>query len=116
MSEPGERRLDSGAPWAARASASGPWSLPRALVVAVGIGLLAALGWATLRSVFDITVGTLVVTALGGWGIGASLRRASASPILAALLALAAWLAALLLAWVVAMAILPESTRPLGDR
>src|SRR6187402_1059518 len=117
MREPGERRLDRARPGSRLRSATpAPWSLARAIVVALGVGLVAALVWATLRSILDITIGSLVVAALGGWGIGASLRRAGASPLLAALLSLAAWLTALLLAWLMAMAILPESARPFLDR
>jgi hypothetical protein len=117
MTEPGERRLDGPSlSIGQRARSTRAWSPARAILAAVGVGLLAATAWALLRSVFDITIGSLVVAALGGWGIGASVRRGGVAPLVAAVLALAAWIVALLLAWLVAMAILPASTRPLGDR
>src|SRR5262245_56451432 len=117
MSEPGERRLDGGPmPTRTGAPSSEPWSRPRAIAAALAVGLVAALTWALLRSVLDISVGSLVVAALGGWGIGACLRRAATSPVVAALLALGTWVVSLLLAWFVAMAILPGSSRALADR
>jgi hypothetical protein len=120
MTEPGERRLDTAPPSReARDETSRPtgtWSPVLALIVALGVALVTAIAWAILRSVLDITVGSLVVTAFGGWGIGAALRRGGISPVVAAGLAVAAWVAAMLLAWLVAMAILPGSDRSLGER
>lgn len=116
MTEPGERRPAGAEAWTARQVVPEPWSKLRATVVAAGAGVLAAVAWAMLRSVFDITIGSLVVAALGGWAVGASLRRGGASSGLAVLLSVAAWMVALLLAWLVAMAVLPESTRSLLDR
>jgi hypothetical protein len=86
------------------------------LLVALAAGLIAALAWAVLRSVLDITIGSLVVAAVGGWAIGSSLRRAGSGVLPTLVLAVAAWLFGLLLAWLVAMAILPESTRSLAER
>jgi hypothetical protein len=87
-----------------------------AVLQALAIGLLAAAGWAFLRGILGITVGSVVVAGLGGWGIGVCLRRARLSPWLAAGLGAAAWLAGLLLAWLLAMAILPGSSRTLPER
>jgi hypothetical protein len=117
MTEPGERRPAS-APMPPRRTAGRPaaWSTARAVAVAVAAALMAAMAWAVLRSVFDVTIGSLVVATLGGWGIGASLRRAGASSLLAVLLGAGAWVVGLLLAWLVAMVVLPGSTRPLVDR
>jgi hypothetical protein len=117
MTEPGEWRPAS-VPTPPPRSAIGPrrWSLGRAIAVALGAALIAAAAWAVLRSIFDVTIGSLVVAALGGWGIGASLRRAEGARLLAALLGAGAWIASLLLAWLVAMAVLPESSRALVDR
>jgi hypothetical protein len=116
MTEPGEQRPADVSPRSRRARTEAPWSRARAIVSALAVGLLGASIWAILRSVLDITVGSLVIAALGGWGIGACLRRADGSPLVAGLLAAAAWLAGLLLAWVLAMTLLAGSTRPILDR
>jgi hypothetical protein len=88
------------------------------VLVALAAGSAAAVAWALLRSVLDISVGSLVVAALGGWAIGGSLRRgvSGASAPLAAALGAVGWLSSLVLAWLVAMAVLPESTRSLTER
>lgn len=119
MTEPGERRPPTATAWTpTRVSDETPWSRSRSVLVALAAGLGAAVAWALLRSVLDITVGSLVVAALGGWAIGRSLRHsvAGGSSWLAGGLAAAGWLASLLLSWVVAMAILPESSRSLPER
>lgn len=101
-------------------------ALARALLLGAGTGLLVALAAALLRSVLDVTVGLLALAAVGGWAVGAAVRqgawggmahRASAAPeAIGCLLGAAAWVASLVLAWVVAMAILPGSARTLPER
>lgn len=73
-----------------------------------------------------MTVGLLVVAAAGGWAVGASVRRGawagmrhrpSAAPeVMGLLLGAATWVVALVMGWLVAMAILPASARSFGDR
>jgi hypothetical protein len=117
MTEPGEQRPASTPTLPPRtAVGQARWSMARAMAMALVAALAAAMAWAVLRSIFDVTIGSLVVAALGGWGIGASLRRAGAMPLLAGVLGLGAWVAGLLLAWLVAMAVLPASSRALVDR
>lgn len=118
MTEPGERRPPTATPWLPTRAPAVPWSRGRAVIVALAAALVAASVWALLRSVLDISIGSFVVAALGGWAIGASFRRSvtSAAAPLAAVLAAVGWLTSLLLAWLVAMAVLPESTRTLAER
>ena len=87
-----------------------------AILQAVVVGLLAALAWAALRSILDVTVGALAIAGLGGWGMGSILHRGDRGPWVAAALGCAAWLTGLLLAWLLAMAILPGSSRTLPER
>jgi len=122
MREPGERprqgRLSPMVP--ARGSQHRPRSTPRSIALAVLLAFAAALGaasaWAIMRGLLELGPGSLVVAALGGWAIGAAVRLAHGPPLLAALLASAAWLAGLLLTWLLAMAILPGSTRTFAER
>jgi hypothetical protein len=118
MTEPGERRPPTATPWVPTRALAVPWSRGRAVLVALAAGLAAATVWALLRSILDISIGSIVVAALGGWAIGASLRRSTttAAAPLATVLAAVGWLTSLLLAWLVAMAILPESTRTFAER
>jgi hypothetical protein len=87
-----------------------------AVLVAAAAGIASALAWSVLRAVLELGPGSLVVAALGGWGIGTSLRQAGGSPILAAIIGGLVWLAGLLLTWLLAMAILPGSTRTFPER
>lgn len=85
-----------------------------------------ALVYALLRSVLDLTSGLIAVAAGGGWVIGAGVRagawggmahRASGVPVaLAMVLGSVAWVASLLGAWLMAMAILPGSSRSFPER
>ena len=118
MPEPGERRPPGGTPpTAARPSRSETWQRlrPRSRAAAVGeallIALLAALAWGLLKGILELVVGLLAVAALGGWAIGAVLYQVRAAPPLAAGIAALAWLAGLVTTWLVAMAILPGSSR-----
>ena len=91
------------------------WSPLVSLLVAIAIGFVAALGWSILRGILELSVGLLVVSALGGWGIGAVLRRGLPSRPLALLLSAGAWVASLALTWLVTRITLP-SDRDLAER
>jgi hypothetical protein len=126
MTEPGERRPPNstgqtgGRGWGARRVADGrrarTRSLPGALLAAGVVVLLAAAAWSLLRGVLELGPTSLAVAALGGWGIGAVLRQARAPVLLAVLLGLVAWLLGLVFSWLLAMALLPSSTRTLAER
>lgn len=88
--------------------------IPR-VAVAVGVGLLAAAAWAVLRGILELSVGLLVVSGFGGWGIGVSLRGWRAGRWVAPTLGGAAWVSSLLLTWLVTRVTLP-SDRTLIDR
>lgn len=85
-------------------------------MLATIVVLLAGVAWAVLRGVLELGVTALAALAIGGWGIGLLLRSARAPLILAALMGAAAWLAGLVLSWLLAMALLPGSTRTLPER
>ena len=91
------------------------WSPVVGVLVALGIGLVSALAWSILRGILELSVGLLVVSALGGWGIGAALRRGGGSRALAVLLGTGAWGLSLLGTWFVTRLTL-LSDRPLGER
>lgn len=98
----------------------------RGLLLGLTMGIVVALVGALLRSILDITAGLIALAILGGWAVGAAVRRGawaglphrpSASPgLLGLLLGALTWVGALVLAWVVAMAILPGSERSLLER
>lgn len=121
MPEPGEQ-VPGGLPAATAAPRRRPLdvlrprSLPVALLEAIIVGLLAAGAWALLRSILELSAGLLAVAAIGGWGVGAVLHQVRAGPLLAAILGATAGVAALVLAWLVAMAILPGSSRTFSER
>lgn len=79
------------------------------------VAALAALAWALLKGVLEFP-GVLAVAVLAGWLIGALLWQVRARAWLAALIAAGAWLAGLVLTWLVALAILPGSSRALLER
>jgi hypothetical protein len=100
------------------------------LIRGVGLGLLAALAvaavGAALRGILDLSAGIIAVAVAGGWFIGAATRhgawdgqphRPSAAPTVAgAALGAVCWAAGLVGAWLVAMAILPGSSRTFTER
>jgi hypothetical protein len=98
----------------------------RSLALGVVAAALVATGHALLRSVLDLSIGTLALAALGGWLIGFAVRwgswsgrphRPSRWPGPAAMcLAVLAWVAGLVVSWLVALWLLPESTRTFGER
>ena len=97
---------------------------------AIGLGMAAVLSVATasalLRGILDLSAGIIAIAVAGGWVIGAAVRqgawggqqhRASSAPVaVGASLGAACWLAGLVGAWLVAMAILPGSSRTFPDR
>jgi hypothetical protein len=87
-----------------------------AVVEALLVAALAALAWALLKGILDVTIGLLAVAAFGGWAIGAVLWQVRANPLWAAAIGALAWLVGLVGTWVVAMAILPASTRTFLER
>jgi hypothetical protein len=126
MDEPGERRL-SGQPggpdgrgWRFRRLDDGRGrparSLAGASLLAIGTASLTALAWALLRGVLELGLTALVVSALGGWAIGVVLRQARAPVLLAVIVGLAAWLLGLVFSWLLAMALLPGSSRTFLER
>jgi hypothetical protein len=120
MSQPGERRPPDATPLPRPRSASGPdrlrpASLPVALLEATLVGLVAAFLWAFIHGVLEFP-GALAVAVIGGWLIGEVLWSVHAHPLVAAAMAALAWLAGLLLSWVVAMALIQESSRTLLGR
>jgi hypothetical protein len=123
MTEPGERRpTGATSPSAARGPANEPWQRLRprsagiAIVEALLVALLAALAWGLLKGILELGVGLLAVAALGGWTIGVVLYQVRLSPLLAAAIAALAWLAGLVATWLVAMTILPSSSRTFVER
>jgi hypothetical protein len=92
-----------------------PRTLGAAVAEAVVVGALAALAWALLKGILEFP-GVLAVAVLAGWLMGALLWQVRASPVLAVALAGAAWLGGLVLTWLVALAILPGSSRSLLER
>lgn len=119
MPEPGDRRPTSGTlpPPRQRGGIARlrPRSLGGALLEALLVALLAAVAWALLKGVLEFP-GALVVAVVGGWAMGALLWGVRASPLYAAGLAVAAWFLGLVLTWLVAMAILPGSSRTFLER
>jgi hypothetical protein len=92
-----------------------PWRPIVGIVVALAVAVVAALAWSILRGILELSVGLLVVSALGGWGIGAALRRSVPSWALALGLGTAAWVLSLVLTWVITRVTL-LSDRPLDER
>lgn len=79
------------------------------------MGLLAAITWALLKGILE-TPGALVVAVAGGWAIGALMWQVGASRWLAVAVAMGAWLLGLSLTWLLAMALLPGSSRTFLER
>ena len=121
MTEPGERRPPASTPApAVSRRPSGPdrlrpRSLPVALVQAGLVASVAALVWAFFKGVLEFP-GALGVAVVGGWLIGEVLWSVRANPLLAAVMAGLAWVLGLVLAWLTALALLPESSRSFLER
>jgi hypothetical protein len=86
-----------------------------ALGEALLVALLAATAWALIKGILEFP-GVLAVAVVAGWAIGALLWQVKASPLLAAAIAAAAWLVGLILTWLLAMAMLPNSSRTFMER
>ncbi len=124
MTEPGDRRPPSSTFSASTSSAprrpAGPHRLrPRSLPLAIAeaslVGLAAAVAWALLKGVLEFP-GALGVAVIGGWLIGEVLWSVRANPLLAAAVAGLAWVLSLVLTWLTALALLPESSRSFLER
>jgi hypothetical protein len=74
------------------------------------------LAWALLKGVFELGPGLLGVAVVGGWSIGALLWQVRATPWLAAAIGTLAWLGGLVLTWLLALAMLPASSRSFIER
>ncbi len=110
---------EAGRGWGAPRSRDGgrpPRSLAATLLLAVGVLLLTATAWAVLRGILELGFTALAVCALGGWGIGAVLRPSRSPVLLAVLLGVAAWVLGLVFSWLLAMALLPGSSRTFVER
>jgi hypothetical protein len=120
VSEPGEQRPSSWSGWQRQASrvgrAAGGRSLGSALLQATVAALLSAAAWAVLRGILELGVTGLAALALGGWIMGSVLRGARSPRLLAAAWAASAWLLGLILSWLLAMALLPGSTKSFAER
>ncbi|MFV2062406.1 MAG: hypothetical protein ACC726_02690 [Chloroflexota bacterium] len=119
MVEPGDRKPASSVDAQespARGGDAAPRSFAAAVALSIAVMLLAAVAWALLHKILELGVGMLAVAVLGGWGIGATLRGARASSVLAAALAASAWLLGLIFSWMVALAILQSSSRTFLER
>ena len=104
-------------PSSARSSAAATRrSSATALLIAVGVVLVSGLAWAVLRAILELGVGLLVVSAVGGWGIGAALRPLRHSRLAAGGLAVCAWLSGLALTWFLTRLTLPASSLDLLER
>jgi hypothetical protein len=97
----------------------------RGLAYGIAMGLPFAAGWAVAAAVLDLGVGVVVVAAIAGWLIGTAValgaepgtvRRTRATTGLAIGLSLATWLAAVIGAYLLGLAILPGSTLPFVER
>jgi len=118
MTTPGERRPARAAsrpPSRTGVAAPRPPSTARAVLLALAVGLAGAVAWALLKGILEFP-GVLAVAVVAGWGMGALLWQAGVQPLLAATIAAGAWLVGLVLTWLLAMALLPDSTRTLPER
>jgi hypothetical protein len=121
MTQPGERRPPSitPPPSTTRPQAGPERFRPRSLPVALGeallVAFLSALAWAFLKGVLEFP-GALAVAVVGGWLIGELLWSVRMHPAMAAGIAVVAWVAGLVLTWMTAMALLPESSRTFVER
>jgi hypothetical protein len=127
---PAQRRLARPPGDRFRTSAPEPIAERPDLGRAAAMGALAGLGTAAVTALFlailSITAGLVAISILGGWLVGAGVRtgawsgrlhRPSRAPLaLAAGLGAATWVAGYVLAWLVSMAILPDSVKPYLDR
>jgi hypothetical protein len=121
MTEPGEQRAPTDRPpTTATRPPTGlgrlrPRTNAQALAEALLVALVSAVAWAFVKGILEFP-GVLAVAVVGGWAIGALLWSVRAHPALAATIALMAWVLGLVLTWLTAMAILPDSSRSFFER
>ena len=123
MTQPGEQRPSSVGPTPPprrRPETVVERLRPRSTAAAVGeallVAVLAAIAWGLLKGILEIGVGLLPIALLGGWLIGATLRAVPRALPLALVLAILTWLGGLLCTWLLAMAVLPNSSRTFLER
>jgi hypothetical protein len=98
----------------------------RGLGYGLAVALAVAMAAVLVRGILELAVGTIALAAVGGWLIGAAVRmgawggqahRPSSAPtLMSAGLGALCWVAGLVGDWIVAMAILPASSRTLAER
>jgi hypothetical protein len=121
MNVPGEQRPPSSSPSppATRRSEGPdrlrPGSVPVALAEAAAVALVSAAAWAFVKGVLEFP-GALAIAVIGGWLIGEVLWSVRLHPLVAAVIASLAWAVGLVLTWMIAMALLQESTRSFLER
>ena len=101
-------------------------STPRAVLFGVVSAALVALAYALLSEPLELTLGLLAIAFFGGWLIGNAISygawRGQAHetyrPLqwLALVLCVGAWLGALIMAFAVSQAFIPQSSLPLAQR
>jgi len=101
-------------------------SITRGLLYGVLLAIGTALVYAAFAEILGFTLGLLVVGFCGGWLIGNGIAYGTwtarehttikALQWTALALAVLTWIGALLLAFVISQALLPQATTPLGDR
>jgi hypothetical protein len=98
----------------------------RAAAVGIVAALAAGLAMGVLSAILDLGAGMLVIQALAGWGVGLAVAWAAwrweahppsgAVGAVGAGAALLAWLAGSVVDWVASLALVPASSRSLGER
>ncbi len=88
----------------------------RPLLMAALVVLLSALVWSLFKGVLEFGIGLIVVAVIGGWGIGVLVKPIHRAPLVAVALAALAWLAGLVGTWLIAMLLLPGSSRTFLER
>lgn len=104
---------------------SGRPDLRRGLFYGLGMAALFVLIWVLVAAILEIRVGVVVVAAMAGWLTGTAvalgaepgtLRRQRSTVLLAVAVCLGTWLVGTWAAWLVSLAILPDSTLDLVGR
>jgi hypothetical protein len=86
-----------------------------ALAKALGVAIAAAAGWALLKGILEFP-GVLALAVVAGWAVGALLWQGGWGPLVAVAIAAVAWGVGLVLTWMLAMLILPGSSRTWFER
>ena len=100
--------------------------MPRAAVLGSAAAVLTAALAAAFNAGLNLLLGVVIVAALGGWLIGRAVRQGAWSGrahvpsrgpvVLAVLLALGTWLAGEIGAYLLSLALLPDSVRSFAER